>query len=61
MSSHPIGMVSGLVGNRGTVFRVHYSIVVSLLILCTWKDEKIKRRWELVAGLHTLSFPRRKF
>ena len=25
------------------------------------KERKIKRRWELVAGLDTLSFPRRKF
>jgi len=27
------GMVSGLVSNRGIVFHVHYSIIVSLLIL----------------------------
>jgi len=53
------GMVSGLVSNRGIVFSVHYSIAVSLLILGTWEERK--RRWELVAGLDTLSCARRKF
>ena len=37
------GMVSGLVGNRGFVFHVHYSIVVSLLILGTWEEKKKKK------------------
>ena len=51
------GMVTGAVSNRGDVFRVHYSIVVSLLILGTWEERKKKKAVGTSRGVRHTFFP----
>ena len=51
------GMVSGLVGNRWYSFHVHYSIVVSLLILCTYEEKKKKKAVGTSRGVRHTFFP----